>query len=282
MILNYITWNVKPEIFSVPDDIWLVGGLTVRWYGLLFAGAFFFGYIIVSKMFKRENIDQKVLDKLTIYMALGTILGARLGHCLFYQPDYYLKNPLEILMVWEGGLASHGAAIGILFALFLFVRKVKKPYLWILDRIVIVVALSGLLIRLGNFINSEIVGKVTKLFWGFYFPRNDCPPPYDCDLSLISPRHPAQLYEAFSYLIIFIVLYFLYLKKGAGEKKGYLFSIFLITLFSVRFFIEFVKDVQVDFEQSMVLNLGQLLSIPFIIIGIFILRYSLKNSKEVK
>lgn len=281
MIIDFITWNVKPEIFSVADDVWLIGGLTVRWYGLLFASSFFFGYIIVQNMFKRENIDQKLLDKLTIYMALGTILGARLGHCLFYQPDYYLQHPLEILMIWEGGLASHGAAIGILFALFLFSRKAKKPYFWIVDRIVIVVALSGLLIRLGNFMNSEIVGKATNFALGFYFPRNDCPPPYDCDLSTIAPRHPTQLYEAISYLIIFIVLYFLYLKKGAGEKKGYLFSLFLIALFSVRFVIEFVKDVQVDFEQSMVLNLGQLLSIPFIILGVILLIFSLKKKNTV-
>lgn len=281
MIIDFISWNVKPEIFSVADDVWLVGGLTVRWYGLLFASAFFFGYIIVQNMFKRENIDQKLLDKLTIYMALGTILGARLGHCLIYQPDYYLQHPLEILMIWEGGLASHGAAIGILLALFMFSRKAKKPYLWIVDRIVIVVALSGLLIRLGNLMNSEIVGKATNFSLGFYFPRNDCPPPYDCDLSTITPRHPTQLYEAISYLIIFIILYFLYLKKGAGEKKGYLFGLFLIALFSVRFVIEFAKDVQVDFEQSMTFNLGQLLSIPFIIAGILLLIYSLKKNKAV-
>ncbi|GAB4302185.1 MAG: prolipoprotein diacylglyceryl transferase [Marinilabiliales bacterium] len=263
MTLFYITWNVDPEIFSI-------GGLSIRYYGLLFASAFFFGYLIISKVFKKEGVDIKHLDRLTVYMALGTIIGARLGHCFFYEPGYYLNHPMEILMVWKGGLASHGGAIGILIALYLFSRKIKKPYIWILDRVVIVVALAGLFIRTGNLMNSEIVGKPTELPWGFIFVRNGD------DFA----RHPAQIYEALSYFLIFIVLYFLYFKKEFGQKQGYLFSIFLIVLFTVRFLIEFVKDVQVEAEKSMTLNLGQWLSLPFIIIGAGLLIYYILRHKK--
>ncbi len=273
MILNFINWNVNPEIFSIPEDIWLVGGLTVRWYGLLFAASFFVGYYIMAKIFKKEGVGEKVLEKLTIYMALGTILGARIGHCLFYQPDYYLDHPLEILMVWKGGLASHGAAIGILLAVYIFSKKEKKTFLWVMDRIVVIVALSGLFIRTGNLMNSEIVGTVTDKPWGFIFTR-------EIHYLGNAPRHPSQAYEALSYFIIFLVLYFLYFKKGSGEKPGFLFGIFLISIFTMRFIIEFIKDIQVDFESDMVLNMGQILSIPFILLGVFLLFRALKKSEN--
>ncbi len=270
MITEFIHWNVSPEIFSVPDDIWLIGGLTVRWYGLLFAAPFFVGYYIMADMFKRENVDEKVLEKLTIYMAIGTILGARIGHCLFYQPDYYLKHPLEILQVWKGGLASHGAALGILISVYLFSKKYKKTFFWVIDKIVIIVALSGLFIRTGNLMNSEIVGTVTDKPWGFIFVREI---PYLGD----APRHPAQIYEAVSYFMVFILLFYLYYKKDAGKKQGLLFGIFLISVFTMRFLIEFVKDVQVDFENSLPINMGQILSIPFIIAGVLLLIKSIST-----
>ena len=259
MLLNYITWNVDPDIVHL-------GPLTIRYYGLLFAASFFFGYIIMQKNFKREGLTIELLDKLTIYMAIGTVLGARIGHCLFYQPDYYLSNPLEILKIWHGGLASHGAAIGILIALYYFSKKNKKPYLWILDRIVIVVALAGFFIRMGNLMNSEIYGVETTLPWGFIFLRD----------GQLVPKHPTQIYEALSYLMIFGLLYLIYHQKGKDVKQGLIFSLFLILLFTVRFFIEFIKEDQVGFEQSMSLNMGQWLSIPFVLIGIYLLLRSLK------
>ena len=270
MIIDFIHWNVNPEIFSLPDDIWLIGGLTIRWYGLLFAAPFFFGYYIMRSIFKKEGVDEKILEKLTIYMAVGTILGARIGHCLFYQPEYYLKHPLEILLIWKGGLASHGAALGILLTAFIFARIHQRTFYWVIDKIVIIVALSGLFIRTGNLINSEIVGTVTNKPWGFIFVREI---PYLGN----EPRHPAQAYEAISYFIIFVVLYYLYVKKDAANKPGLLFSIFLISIFTMRFLIEFVKNVQVDFESTMPLNMGQILSIPFVLLGIFLLIMTLKK-----
>ena len=260
MLTNYITWDVKPEIFQI-------GGFAIRWYGLLFAFAFFSGYLILLKIFQKEKVPVKVLDKLTTYMVVGTVIGARLGHCLFYEPLFYLRHPLEILKVWEGGLASHGAAIGILIAIYLFSRNIKKPYLWILDRIVIVVALAGFFIRIGNLINSEIYGKPSDLPWAFIFTKYES-----------IPRHPTQIYEALSYLLIFIILYYIYQKKGTKLKQGFLFSLFLILLFSDRFLIEFLKEPQVGFENNLTLNLGQLLSIPFIILGFLIMYKSGKKN----
>ncbi len=265
MLLNYINWNVNPDIVS----FW---GLTIRYYGLLFASSFFFGYIIMQKIFKEEGLTIELLDKLTVYMAIGTVLGARLGHCLFYQPDYYLSHPWEIIKIWHGGLASHGAAIGILISLYYFSKKNKKPYLWILDRIVIVVALAGFFIRMGNLMNSEIYGIETTLPWGFIFIRD----------GQIVPKHPTQIYEALSYLLIFILLYSIYIKKGVHVKQGFIFSIFLILLFTVRFFIEFIKEDQVRFEQGMSLNMGQWLSIPFVLIGFFFCLEALKLATYLK
>ena len=262
MILNFITWNVDPEIFRI-------GSFAVRWYGLLFALGFVFGYIIIGKIFKWEKIPAKMLDTITTYMVVGTVVGARLGHCLFYEPAYYLSHPLKILMVWEGGLASHGAAIGILFAIYLFTKKINKPYLWVMDRIVIVVALAGFFIRMGNLMNSEIYGIETSLPWGFIFVR----------WGEIVPKHPTQIYEGLSYLLIFILIYKIYLKQKAKLNHGLLFGIFLILLFSARFWIEFIKEPQVGFEANMFLNMGQLLSIPFIVLGIYLLYLSQQKLK---
>jgi prolipoprotein diacylglyceryl transferase len=249
-----IYWDVSPEIFSI-------GPITIRWYGLLFAMSFIVGYQIMMVIFKRENRSEHDLNDLVWYMILGTVIGARLGHCFFYNPDYYLAHPLEIIQVWKGGLASHGAAIGILTALYLFVSKKKNfSFLWIVDRIVITVALSGFFIRMGNLFNSEIIGKPTNGKWGVIFVSVDN-----------IPRHPAQFYESVAYLLIFIFLLSLYFKLNAKFKNGLLTGIFLILIFGFRFFVEFFKEIQSMFEQSMFLNMGQLLSIPFVIIGIFLL-----------
>jgi prolipoprotein diacylglyceryl transferase len=204
-------------------------------------------------------------------MIFGTVIGARLGHCLFYNPEYYLSNPIEIFKVWEGGLASHGAAIGILTAIYLFAKKKKNyPMLWTLDRIVIVVALAGTFIRLGNLFNSEIIGTPTEVSWAFVFTAVD-------DI----PRHPAQLYESIAYFIIFLILLFIYYKGIEKNKNGLLFGLFLLLVFTFRFFVEFLKENQSGFEESLVLNMGQLLSIPFVIVGIvFIIKsFNLKTKK---
>jgi prolipoprotein diacylglyceryl transferase len=200
-------------------------------------------------------------------MALGTVIGARLGHCLFYEPEYYLSNPIEILKIWRGGLASHGAALGILLALYLWTRKFKKKFVWILDRIVIVVALGGAFIRLGNLMNSEIYGVETSLPWGFIFIRN---------LEMV-PKHPTQIYEALTYFLIFALLIWIYFRSDGKPRKGMLFSLFLILVFGMRFLIEFIKEDQVDFEQGMALNMGQWLSIPFVLLGSGLLFWSLRN-----
>jgi len=254
MVFGAINWDVNPEIFRI-------GNFAIRWYGLLFASGFFFGYLIFVRFFKKEGLNLDLLDKLTIYMALGTIIGARLGHCLFYEPDYYLKNPVEILKIWQGGLASHGAALGILLALWLFVRKYKKPFMWIVDRIVVVVALAGVFIRLGNLMNSEIYGIETSLSWGFVFIKN---------LEVV-PKHPTQIYEAMSYFFIFLLLFWLYFKNEGKPRQGLLFGLFLILVFGMRFLIEFIKEDQVAFEAGMALNMGQWLSIPLVVLGLVIL-----------
>jgi phosphatidylglycerol---prolipoprotein diacylglyceryl transferase len=266
MILQFVIWNVKPEIFSF-------GSFSIRWYGLLFVMAFIFGILVFKKVFKKEGYSMELLDELTIYMALGTIIGARLGHVLFYSPGYYFEQPLRILYIWEGGLASHGAAIGILIALYLFVRKNKLEYLWLLDRIGIVVALSGVFIRLGNLMNSEIYGVKTTLPWGFIFNNSS---------DVLSgkenavPCHPTQIYEAFSYFIIFIFLYRCYNKDIYIKNKGKLFGIFLILLFGARFLIEFIKNPQEIFEKNLPIDMGQILSLPFILAGIIFIIYSTK------
>jgi phosphatidylglycerol---prolipoprotein diacylglyceryl transferase len=262
MILNSIVWNVDPELVRM-------GSFAIRYYGILFALGFVLGYIIMGRIFKKEGIPPKTLDTLTTYMVIGTVIGARLGHCLFYEPGYYLSHPFEILKIWEGGLASHGAAIALLVSLYLFSRKVKKDYLWILDRIVIVIALAGLCIRMGNLMNSEIYGTETSLPWGFIFERE----------GETVPKHPTQIYEGLGYLAIFGILYFIYLRKSDKLKQGVLFGLFLILLFGLRFLIEFIKQPQVGFEANMVLNMGQLLSIPFILAGFGILLWTRKKTK---
>jgi prolipoprotein diacylglyceryl transferase len=263
MHLLIVPWDVNPEIFRI-------GSFAVRWYGLLFASSFLFGYIIMNRIFKNENLKEDVLDRLTIYMAIGVVAGARLGHCLFYEPSYYLKHPLEILMIWHGGLASHGAAVGILTAVWLFARKEKKDFLWAIDRIAIVVALSGFFIRMGNLMNSEIYGVETTLPWGFVFLRNH----------EVAPKHPTQIYEGLAYLAIFFLLYRIYWAKKGEHIQGLLISLICILVFSARFLIEYVKEDQVAFEATMKMNMGQLLSIPFILMGIAGLIWSIKRNKR--
>ncbi len=249
-----IYWDVSPEIFSV-------GPISIRWYGLLFAASFVIGYQLMFVIFKKEGRREEELHDLVWYMVLGTVIGARLGHCFFYNPAYYLNNPIEILQVWKGGLASHGAAVGILIAVYLFVRKRRQiSFLWIMDRIIITVALAGFFIRMGNLFNSEIYGKPTDLPWAFVFASVDG-----------IPRHPTQIYEAVVYLLSFLFLLSFYFRSNGKFKNGLLLGLFLLLVFGFRIFVEFFKEVQEHFEVGMMLNMGQLLSIPLVIFGIFLL-----------
>jgi phosphatidylglycerol:prolipoprotein diacylglycerol transferase len=264
-MFGYITWDVSPEIFSL-------GFWALRWYSLFFALGFILSHYIMLDIFKRDGRTTEELDKLTFYMISATILGARIGHCFFYEPQYYLAHPIEILQVWNGGLASHGATVGILLALYIFSKKTQGiTYLWILDRIVIVVALCGSLIRLGNLMNSEIVGRPTDLPWGFIFVQ-------DSEHYPLVARHPAQLYESISTFMLFLVLWYLYLKTDLKHKTGLLFGIFCTYLFSLRIGYEFLKENQVAFENGLPLNMGQILSIPMVALGIYCISNALKKT----
>ena len=256
-----IEWNVSPEIMSI-------GPFSLRWYGLLFATSFIVGLQIMMWIYKKEKKNQEDLNDLVWYMVLAVVIGARLGHCLFYEPAYYLSHPIEILKVWKGGLASHGGTIGIVVGLYFFMKK-KRDYsfLWLIDRVAIVAALTSFLIRMGNLFNSEIVGTKTDVPWAFIFTSYDQ-----------NPRHPAQLYEAIAYLILFFILIFYYKRKSSAIPEGKILGILLTYIFTFRFFVEFLKENQSKFESGMLLNMGQLLSIPVVIIGIIILyRVHVKN-----
>ncbi len=256
----FIHWNFNPIAFSIGD-------FEIRWYGILFACVFLLGYTVLGRMLKREGEPATMIEDLLWYVAIAVVIGARLGHCFFYDPAYYLSHPIEIFYIRDGGLASHGAAISIPIALCLVARKYRKSVWYMLDRVVIVVALGGLLIRTGNLVNSEIYGHVTSLPWGFIFERN----------GEILPKHPTQIYEALSYFTIFIFLYRYYLKNWKEMKGGFLFACFLIAVFGMRFLIEFIKEPQEAWEESLWINMGQILSIPFILGGIAILLFLRKR-----
>jgi len=277
-VLFAINWSFDAEIIP--------GYRTPNWYGLLFVSGMVLGYFVIRAMFKREKISNDLLDKLVMYMVPATVIGARLGHVLFYGPywgeDGYFSHPWEIVKIWEGGLASHGAAITILFALWYFSKKtVKKPYLWILDRIAAPIAIAGAFIRLGNLVNHEMVGYITDVPWGFRFLHHDClnyfNGKYLCAWSEIPVRHPAQLYEAICYFISFGILLFLYWRKDKWKQEGYIFGVFLVLIFGFRFLIEFLKEGQTARDEVLLLNTGQMLSIPFVLIGIFLIYRSTKR-----
>ena len=264
-ILAFIHWNVSPEIFAL-------GPIHVRWYGLLFAVGFLFGYSHGERMFKHENLDLKWLESLFIYLIVATIIGARLGHVLFYGWDYYSQHPIEILYVWQGGLASHGGVLGIIIAMFIWSKYVsKRSILWVLDRVVVPSIFVGALIRFGNLMNSEIYGNPTTLPWGFIFERNH----------ETVAKHPTQIYEALSYLVTFGVMLYMYWKTKAKDYQGLIVGVFFVMVFSARFCIEFIKEVQEPFENGMSLDMGQWLSIPFILTGIFLIVRALKKGPVI-
>jgi phosphatidylglycerol---prolipoprotein diacylglyceryl transferase len=269
-MLAYITWDADPVLFSVKAFSLFglnIGPFEIRWYGLLFAAGFLLGMQIMTHIFRKEKKPQEDLDALLIYMVLATVLGARIGHYLFYEPEVLFKNPLEVILPPYRGLASHGAAVGILSALWLYSRRkssqlTSQTFLWTTDRIVIVVALAGACIRLGNLMNHEIVGLQTTVPWGFIFKYNN---EYPTNV----PRHPAQLYEALSMLALFAVLLALWNRMKETTPRGLLLGIFLIWCFGLRFFYEYLKENQVSFENGMFLNMGQILSIPAVLLGIY-------------
>lgn len=357
---SFILWNVSPEFFSI-------GSFSLRWYGLLFAVGFLIGQQLLMWMYKKEGKNVRDIESMTIYMLIGTVVGARLGHCLFYEPEYFLKHPIEILFIWQGGLASHGATIGILLSIFLYTRKhVDQSYLYVLDRIVIGVALGGCLIRTGNLMNSEIIGKPTNIPTAFLFMHgieeslnpvlgnlveNITLTPIDSAFvfggKTVQPvqvtlhmsalgngdirdvleygvrealtnsydyyeekyllpeklvfsestneearktvlftvygvaRHPAQLYEAISSFFLFLLLLAMYIKKDGKLPEGRTFGWFVVILFSLRFAYEFSKENQVGFENELSYNMGQLLSLPLIVAGLFVVIRSYRGKKEI-
>lgn len=252
---NYITWSVSPDIFKLPWVDW-----PVRWYGLMWALGLIISQQVMYYIFKKENRPAEHIDTLTLYIVVATLVGARLGHFLFYDPGVFISDPLSIILPPYAGLASHGGAIGILIGLWLYCRKLNYNYLWMVDRLVIVVCITGACIRLGNLLNSEILGKATDVPWAFIFTKIDN-----------VPRHPAQLYEAIYCVLLFVLLFYIWKSKRAVVSNGFIFSIFLIVLWSLRFVDEFFKISQESFEDDMMLNMGQILSIPFVLVGIILM-----------
>ena len=260
--MEHFIWNVDPVLLHL-------GPLQLRWYGLLFVGSFFLGLYILQWIFKREGRDPAVLDNLLIYIMVGAVVGARLMHCLAYEPDFYLSHPLEILKVWKGGLASHGGLIGVLIALYIFARNYRENYLWLLSRVAIPGALTAAFVRFGNLFNSEILGKPADLPWSIIFSRVD-----------MLPRHPVQLYEAFSYLTLLAILLIVYKKVSFSVSTKILPPIFLTYMFTVRFLLEYTKTKQADYTWDLPLSTGQALSLPLIVIGIVWFIIAIKQIKQ--
>jgi len=260
--VSHIVWDIDPTILHL-------GSLQLRWYGLLFVGSFFIGLWVLEWIFKREKQDTKPLEHLLVYAIIGAVVGARLMHCFAYEPDFYLSHPLEILKIYKGGLASHGGMLGVILALYLFCKKYKINFMWLLSRITIAGAITASFVRFGNLFNSEILGVPTDKPWGIIFSRVD-----------MIPRHPVQLYEAFSYLLLVAILLYTYKKVSPIFATKILPAIFLTYMFSVRFLLEYTKTRQADYQWDLPLTTGQALSIPFIIIGVIWLIVAIKSKAK--
>lgn len=272
-MLSDITWTADPAIFTI-------GSKEIRWYSLMFIIGFGIGYKIVERMWRRESINPKWIDPLLYYTLIGTVVGARLGHCFFYDPGYYLSHPIEILKVWEGGLASHGGVLGIIVAIYFYSKYVsRQSMLWTFDKLVVPTGLVAALIRIGNLINHEVYGLPTDRPWGFRFIENLHAWRQGAEPIFSAPSHPTQIYEAVCYLLTFVLCMWLYFKKDAWKKEGLIFGIFMICIFTARFFIEFLKNNQEDFEAAMPINMGQCLSIPFIVTGIYFVVRAWRRSR---
>jgi phosphatidylglycerol---prolipoprotein diacylglyceryl transferase len=259
-----IHWTFDPVLFSV-------GPLTVRWYGLLFVGAFLVGQWMLGRIFAAESVPRENAERLMIHALLGAVIGARLVHCLFYEPQYYLSHPLAILRIWEGGLASHGGTLGMLLALWFAARTAQPrlPFLWLIDRVSMPAALGAVFVRFANFLNSEIVGIPTLGQWGVVFESVD-----------VLPRHPAQLYEAVAYAFIFAVLLALYRRSGKRTPDGLLFGVLMVLVFSARIVIEFFKTPQAAYETGQFFSVGQYLSLPFVMLGAAMIFRAVRRSAE--
>ena len=251
--MDHFVWNIDPVLISFM-------GLKVHWYGALFATAIACGFQVMKRIYIKEKLPVESLDNLLMYCVIGIIVGARLAHCIFYDPAYYFSNPLKIFAIWEGGLASHGGGLGAILALYYYRRKMDMPFLFLLDRLAIATAIFGFFVRMANFMNSEILGLPSNVPWAIVFERID-----------MLPRHPAQLYEAIAYLLIFIGLWAIYKYTEMKQKEGAIFGLFLVLVFSSRFAIEFVKVKQAAYAEGMTLSAGQWLSVPFLIVGVVLL-----------
>lgn len=260
--MEHFIWNVNPNILEF-------GNLQLRWYGVLFVGSFFLGLMILQWIYKREGKDPAVLDHLLIYVMIGAVVGARLVHCFFYEPEYYLSHPLEILKVWKGGLASHGGLAGVLITLYIFAKRYNTPYMWLLSRVAIPGALTAAFVRFGNLFNSEILGLPSELPWAIVFKRVD-----------LIPRHPVQLYEAFAYLIILMILIGIYRKVSPIFATKILPGTFLVLVFTARFFLEYTKTKQETYTIDLPFTTGQLLSVPYILLGIAWIIWALKSRQK--
>lgn len=262
--LGAIVWDVDPVIFSI-------GSVSVRYYGLCWALGILLGYWLLGRLAKREGVPEVVVDKMALWSVVGVFIGARLGHCFVYEPAYYFAHPLEVFKVWEGGLASHGGIVGVLIAMYLVARKEKLSMLWVMDHVTIPIALIATFIRIGNLMNSEIYGIETSLPWGMIFVRN----------GEVEPKHPTQIYEALSYFSVFLFLLILYFKWGDFKRKrGLPLSLAMVTMFTARVLIEEIKNVQSPFEEGWALNLGQIQSIPFLIVGVVLLVWAIRRPPE--
>jgi len=257
--MEHFVWNANPILLEL-------GSIKLYWYGLLFVGSFVVGLYILTWIYKREGRDPDVLETLFVYVITGAAIGARLAHCFFYEPSFFLANPLKIFAIWEGGLASHGGVIGVLIAVWLFAKYHKESFFWLLSRIAIPAALSATAIRIGNFMNSEIVGIPTDVPWAIVFQRLD-------EL----PRHPVQLYESFTYFFIFILLLMVYKAVKPSFATKILPALFFLTVFTARFFLEFVKTKQAHYTTDLPFSTGQMLSMPFMILGLVWLVWAFKS-----
>ena len=260
--MEHFIWNVDPVLLHL-------GALQLRWYGLLFVGSFFLGLMLMQWIFKREGKDPALLDTFLIYIMLGAVIGSRLMHCFAYEPAFYLSHPLEILKVWKGGLASHGGLLGAILATWFFSRNYKLDFMWLLSRTAIAGTITAAFVRFGNFFNSEILGKPAELPWAVVFARHD-----------MLPRHPVQLYEAFAYLVLLVILITIYRKVSFTVSTKVLPPLFLTYMFTVRFLLEYTKTRQADYTWDLPLSTGQALSLPFIVIGVVWLVIAFKQIKQ--
>ena len=258
--MEHYIWNINPILLDL-------GPLQLRWYGLLFVGSFFLGAMILNWIYKREGRDPDLIEHLLIYLMVGAVIGSRLMHCLAYEPDFYLSHPLEIFKIWKGGLASHGGLLGVLIAIYLYSKKYNESFLWVVSRVSMPAALTATFVRFGNFFNSEILGLPTDKPWGIIFERID-----------MIPRHPVQLYEASAYLILLLILVTIYKKISPDLFTKLAPGLFLIYMFTIRFLLEYTKTRQADYTTSLPFTTGQMLSLPFIALGLIWLLWVFKNN----